>query len=99
MREGAGEVHSYAAAHGVADEAEGVGAGPGERGGGEGEEGLADVEAGVVGEIADAVRETSAEEILLEVLVDRRRELGVGLESSYEEHYAVASVNHGFGES
>lgn len=63
MGEGGCEVDGYAAAEGVADEIEGGGTGPGERGRGEGEEDLRGVKAGVVREVANAVGEAAAEEV------------------------------------
>jgi NTP pyrophosphatase (non-canonical NTP hydrolase) len=62
--EGVGEVDGDAASEGVADEAESIVAGPGERAGGEGQQDLCGVETNIVGEVADAVREAAAEEIL-----------------------------------
>lgn len=58
-----GERGGEGTAEGVAYQVEGVVACPGQRGGGEGEEDVGGVEAIIVGQVADAIRETPAEEV------------------------------------
>jgi len=62
-RQGGGQVDGDAAAHAVADDVAGVGAGPGQRRRGHGQERLGRVEAGVVRQVADTVREAAAEKV------------------------------------
>lgn len=66
VREGGREMHRDAAAERVAEQVEAAGAGPGQRRRGQREQRLRDVQARVVWEVADAVGEAAAPEVLRE---------------------------------